>query len=446
MDLLLINPPYFDQQEMDTRYQNFISWIKKGNMYIVPFEPPLGLASLVSFLKERGITAELLDIPGMRMDELQLKDLFLKKRPDCIGITAMSTTLFSAFRIARIAKSVLPEIKVITGGIHPTLEPKQVLQNSDIDYVVRGEGEFALESILSSISSHGLPEIEGVCFRSHGEYSIGEKARLITDIDSLPFPDYSSFPIDAYIQYNENLRGIKGISMLVSRGCPYHCSFCSVKSTMGTRYRIKSPRKVVDEMEFLRYNFQLEGIWFKDSILNLKSTWVEDFCREIKRRNLNLIWQCNTRVDLVHEDEIRLMAESGLAQLDLGIESGSVKSLSVLKKGYTIEQIQQAVAIAKKYVRVAGFFMIGIPGETERDIDETFNLARSLKLDRYCFSMFIPLPGSELYHQLSSEGKIDGEENLKDLHFTLCRKSYCEIPPERLSERYREINDYFSKG
>jgi radical SAM superfamily enzyme YgiQ (UPF0313 family) len=215
---------------------------------------------------------------------------------------------------------------------------------------------------------------------------------------------------------------------------------------MGTRYRIKAPRKVVDEMEFLRDNFNVDGIWFKDSILNLKGTWIQEFCTEIKRRNLNMLWQCNTRVDLVNEDEIRLMAQCGLIQLDLGIESGSIRSLKVLKKGYTIEQIQKAVTVARKYVKVAGFFMIGIPGETESDIDETFKLARSLKLDRYSFSIFIPLPGSELYDRLSSGGKIDRENDLKDLHFTLCRKSFCEVSPERLRERYLQINEYFGNN
>jgi radical SAM superfamily enzyme YgiQ (UPF0313 family) len=332
------------------------------------------------------------------------------------------------------------------GGVHPTLDPHLFLKNRDIDFVVRGEGEFVLEHFLQSISSHVLPEIDGLCCRSKGEYSIVEKARLISDLNLLPLPDYSSFPIETYIRYNENLRGIKGISMLVSRGCPYHCAFCAVKSTMGTRYRIKAPRKVVDEMEFLRDNFNVDGIWFKDSILNLKKTWVQEFCTEIKRRNLNMLWQCNTRVDLVNEDEIRLMAQCGLIQLDLGIESGSIRSLKVLKKGYTIEQIQKAVAVARKYLKVAGFFMIGIPGETESDIDETFKLARSLKLERYSFSIFIPLPGSDLYDRLSSEGKIDREDDLIDLHFTLCRKSFCEVSPDRLRERYLQINDYFGNN
>ncbi len=139
MDLLLINPPYFDQQEMERRYQNHISWVKKGNMYIAPFEPPLGLASLVSFLKGKGVTVELLDMPGLKIGESELKDYLMQKRPDRIGITAMSPTLFSAFKIARTAKSVLPHVQVVMGGVHPTLDPQVLLKNSDVDLVVRGE-------------------------------------------------------------------------------------------------------------------------------------------------------------------------------------------------------------------------------------------------------------------------------------------------------------------
>ena len=108
MDILLINPPYFESREMDERYQDHLSWVRKGNMYVVPFEPPLGLAALVAYLKGKGMKAEILDMPGLRMDESQLREYLATKKPDCTGITAMSSTVFSAFRICLLYTSPSP--------------------------------------------------------------------------------------------------------------------------------------------------------------------------------------------------------------------------------------------------------------------------------------------------------------------------------------------------
>jgi len=445
MDILLINPPYFSPDEMSTRRKEYDHWIKGGNMYIYPFEPPLGLAYLCAYLKEKKFSVELVDMVGLMMEEKELKTILRQLQPPLVGITTMTPTLPSAKRIAGIVKQALPRTKVVLGGVHATVSPESCLEDKNIDFIVRGEGERALESILSGRFNNELKDIPGVCCRNGGEIT-GGMAPLIKDLDILPAAEYASFPVERYIQYNKSLRGLRGISMLVSRGCPYLCSFCAVHQTMGRRFRIKSPEKVVSEMEYLKEKYLLEGVWFKDSIFNLDKKWISAFCTKIKKRGLDIFWQYNTRVDLVNEAALIMQKESGLIQLDLGIESGSPKSLKSLAKGINVEGIKEAVKIAKKYVKVAGFFMIGIPGERLEDVEMTFDLAKKLDLDKYTWSLFSPLPGSAFYNDLKKQSAFRGRiKELEAIHFTENPYSFCDIPAGKLKQAYIQINEYFSR-
>lgn len=447
MKLLLINPAFFNKDEFEKRYISFNDWIKGGNLYPLAFEPPLGIASIVAYLKSKGVDASLLDMQALLMNERELADKLLDIKPDVVGITAMTTTFPSALRAAKITKNVLPDAKVVLGGVHPTIEPRTTLENRYVDFVARGEGEVVMEQLMTELENGGnISQIEGLSYKQNGEIIIKSKSPLV-DINLLPMPDYGSFPINEYLKHNQSLRDIRCISVLATRGCPYPCSFCAVKETMGVRWRAKSPVKVVDELEYLKNKYDLEGFWFKDSILNMNRKWTSQFCKEIIKRKLDIIWQCNTRVDLIREEELKLMVKAGLTELDLGIETGSPDSLKTLKKKVTIQQTKEAVKLAKKYVKVFGFFMIGIPKETIDDVRMTFDLACELKLDRSTWSIFQPLPGSELYENSLKDGTIKKEDwRCDNIHFTKCRYNLSRIPNEEIERIYQDINDYFYKG
>jgi len=445
MKIVLVNPSFYDEKEFRNRFDDYIDWIKGGNLYVAPFEPPLGLAFLSAALKRHGHDVRLIDMQGMLMDSQELARSLAVEAPDLIGITAMTPTIPEALRVARIARVVAPGAAVVLGGVHPTLDPAGVLAHAEVDFVIRGEGEAALTALAEALESGRSPEgIEGLCHRLHGALVIGGKASRIDDLDSLPAPDYAAFPVERYIEHNRNLRGIRGISMIVSRGCPYHCTFCAVHQTMGRKWRIKSPERVVEEVAALKEAYGLEGIWFKDSIFNLDRAWLWEFCRIMIKRRIGIAWQALTRVDLIDEEEIKLMRRAGLTQLDLGIETGSPKSLKRLRKKITVEAIREKVRLAKRHLKVFGFFMIGIPGENESDVRQTFELAKSLDLDRFTWSIFSPLPGSALYDALIAEGKIEPYRlDYHQVHFTKAYAGICDIAPERLEQLYQEINEYF---
>jgi len=232
--------------------------------------------------------------------------------------------------------------------------------------------------------------------------------------------------------------------MLISRGCPFDCTFCAVHETMGKKWRVKTPELLVNEIIGLKEKYQLEGIWFKDSIFNMNKKWVEEFCNLLLEKKVDIAWQANTRIDLVDEEQIKLMKKAGLTQLDFGIESGSNQILEKLHKHIKVDEIKEKIDIAHKYVKVFGFFMIGIPGETEEDIFKTFELAKSLKLDTSSWSIYSPLPGSTLYNEFVEKGivkKLNFE--FEEIHFTKAYEGICDIPSQRIQELYKEINEYF---
>lgn len=172
--------------------------------------------------------------------------------------------------------------------------------------------------------------------------------------------------------------------------------------------------------------------------------WTKEFCQLMIAKKVDISWQANTRIDLVNEVELRLMRDAGLVQIDFGIESGSMRTLAKLKKNITVEQIKEKVKLTRKYAKVFGFFMIGIPGEQEEDVQETFKLAKELELDRSTWSIYSPLPGSTLYDELIEEDKIEPDTlDFERIHFTKAYKGISNISPARLQALYKEINDYF---
>jgi len=445
MKILLINPAFYDGKEFSNRFDDYIDWIKGGNLYVAPFEPPLGLAFLSAYLKEQGHEVNLLDMQGLLMDSAELARQIAAHAPDIIGITAMTPTIPEALKVAKLSRETAPKAKVVLGGVHPTLDPAGVLADTNVDFVIRGEGEMAFSALAAALADGRDPsDIDGLSFRKDNMVVVKEKATPIIDLDTLPMPDYEAFPVERYIEHNRFLRSIRGISMIVSRGCPFHCTFCAVHQTMGRKWRIKSPQRVVDELVALKERNHLEGVWFKDSIFNLDRKWVREFCRLMIEQKVDIGWQALTRVDLIDAEELKMMKSAGLTQLDLGIETGSPKSLLRLKKGITVERIKEKVRLAKQYVKVFGFFMIGIPGEDETDVQQTFDLAKQLELDRWTWSIYSPLPGSALYEELIAEGKIEPYRlDFHQVHFTEAYEGICDIPPTRLKELYREINEYF---
>lgn len=299
MRIVLINPSYFAPEKAESQRDKYFDIIRGGNMYFYPFEPPLGLGALTAYLVREGHYVRLIDMPGEDITKEGLQQVLLDISPDFVGITAMTPTIRIALDIAELSKKILPDIPVGLGGVHPTVSPKSVLLHEYVDFVIRGEGEKPLGTLCKK-GFDNPDDIPGVCWKMSDKTPvIMGKAPLVMDLNKLPPPDYTSFPAERYINYTKDLRGIKGLSMMVTRGCPYQCAFCAVKETMGTLWRRLDPEYAARLMLKLCNDYSLEGVWFKDSTFNIREDWISKFAETLIAEKSPYKFQVNTRVDLV---------------------------------------------------------------------------------------------------------------------------------------------------
>lgn len=434
MKIVFINPPLLSPEEIEERERKYLDWIRKGNMYIKPFEPPFGIAALATWLSRYGYDVKVIDGTGSLLTLTDILSMIEQIKPQILGISTLTPNYPNAVILSKKIREYFPDITLFLGGVHPTIFPIEVLEECDANFVVMGEGEMIVTDLMRSLKFPPAMEIRRIV-----------RSSRFLEPELIEFPDYNFLPVHNYITYTEKLRRMRALPAIVTRGCPYLCSFCAVGAIMGKMWRPMPAGKAAEKVVEIAEKFSLEGVWFKDSVLNLNSNWIDEFSLSLNTLLPRLRWQMNTRVDLIKENEIEVLAQRGLVQVDLGIEAGTNKSLRVLKKGITVEDVRRSVEILKKYhVKVAGFFMIGIPGEKEEDIWSTVNFARELELDSYSFSIFQPLPGSELFTLLVD--KYGGRKiDWKKLLFTDTDFSWCEVPAQRLKEIYEQINDEISK-
>jgi len=343
---------------------------------------PLGIGSLISVLRNEGHKVFFIDNylePSNFIEEgyLQKNDI------DFVGIYANTICYRDTLRmfneIENLRKKGLWNGKIIVGGPHTSVALETIPEF--VDYVVQGEGERAILKIITG--------------KANGRVIIEER---IKDIDSLPFQPWDIFSELPY-SYSSRQMDVKPVfAMNTSRGCPFNCSFCSVGSIWGKQYTYFSADRIILEIEYLVKNFGAKGIYFAEDnfTLNLKRT--EEFCEKLIKKNIDIQWDCETRVDNMSEDLLRLMSAAGCRSVYLGVESGSQKVLDMLNKKITIEQIKNTINWCKKYnIRTYCSLITGVPGETYEDYVLTKKLMDELKPYIYGFNVFVGIPDSSLY-------------------------------------------------
>jgi len=345
-----------------------------------------------------------------------LKDVFVclkKNKPDILGVYADCTMVDRAVAIADWAGS--RNIPVIFGGPQPTVDPEYFIAHADI--VVRGEAELSLKEIVENWPDKKLQHISGVWFRDNGEIVKNPCNNNFLELDNLPFPERELLPMQKYI-YNWSYLdavaiGKRGTTMMVSRGCPFSCSYCqpTLRQMFGNRVRLRSPGNIVAEILALKERYGIEGIFFHDDTLTADHHWLGEFCRALLEEKMPVLWGCNSRVDTINESIFKNMYAAGLRVIHFGIESGSQRILDeIFSKKITLEQSRYAVSLAKKTgIHAMGFFMLGAPTETAKEIDQTVSFACGLALDEASFSLTTPLIGTDLHRMLISCDKLKNQ-------------------------------------
>lgn len=324
------------------------------------------------------------------------------QQPDIIGITSRSAKFPSALKIASIAKQMNPRCQVVLGGPHPTIKPDECITDSNVDLVVRGEGEETfLELCLALEKGQDYGDIAGLTFIRDGRIVHNERRAFIADLDGLPVParDLVLFPAT----YSEADMG----ALTTSRGCAYKCGYCSAASTWTRKVRNNSVENTIEEIKHIVETYGSKTINFWDDSFTVNRKRILKLCQAIIDSKLDILWTCTTRVDLVDDELLASMKRAGCIRIDLGVESGSDRMLKIIDKGITIEKVKWAIKLIHKHkIQVSAFFMAGFPEETEEDLLQTIDLMKSIKVETMCLSIFTPYPGTALYDMAQSLGVI----------------------------------------
>ena len=298
--------------------------------------------------------------------------------PDVVGIGFTTPHYHGVVQIAKSLRSSLKDsARIIAGGAHPTaVDPYQLLKDKLFDQVVQGEGEIALTKIINGDRSPVLNE------------------PYIRDIDTIPMPAWDLIDMS---RYTMDWDGNKATTLFSSRGCTFCCSFCS-KDIWGRTFRSHSPERVVDEMDFLFKNYGISNFYFYDDTFTIDRKRVYGMIDELQRRGRNYRWKIITRADTVQPELLHDMYVAGYKEVSYGIEHGDNDSLDRINKGMTVQQNVDAVRWAQEAgMKVKGFFIIGLPGDTPEKIKDTVQLAKDLNLDHALFSVMMPYPGTDMY-------------------------------------------------
>lgn len=425
--------------------------------------PSLGIAYLAAVSEQRGDSVRVYDGD---VEDTDLQRVLRDFEPEVVGITANTTQIKGAWRDAAIVKD-WRDVPVVLGGPHPTVLPEESLQQGTVDVVVRSEGEGTWREfcdVLAGCWVSGMPfrssssglwpengpvlgEVKGLSYRLpdgrvvHNE----ERSPLETaDLEALPYPAYHLLRMDRYTNLQPTLDHVEGPSLpiMTSRGCPYRCSYCAQVWRRG--WRLRSPEDVVREWRWLIEENGAAEIGVLDDSFNIDRQRVHDICDLLIEQNLNHVpWIMinGIRANLVDEKLLGHMRQAGCIRTAFGVESGNQEILdSVIHKHLTLDQVRRAFRAAKAVgMETIGFFIVGLPGETEETMDETIRFACELDPVVANFSIATPFPGTEMYRTVQEKGRLLVEDYDDFVFFEgKARFEMDGLPAELVERKWKE--------
>jgi len=418
--------------------------------------PPQGILSISAVLLQAGYDVKVTDadIDNLSLDDVQ--SIISEYRPDIVGITMTTLQYKSAMDTAEHIKRHNRDILIVSGGCHPSAMKGALLErNSPIDVLVIGEGEYTfLELVKAYEEKSSFQNVEGTCIRIGQHIIENPPRRAIDNLDELPFPAlHLVAPINRYPGAYP-IGAQPSMHIMASRGCPFHCSFCS-DPIWGKKVRFKSPNYVLSEVEWLQREFGVHEIFFQDDTFNLNRNWFESICNGIIDRGLNknCIFKAPFRANknLVDVDLLKLARRAGFWMFFFGVESGNQKILDSIKKNLKLSEIARAFKLTKRVgIKTYASFMVGNLGETKATVQDTISFAKRIDPDFYGFAVATPYPSSELYASAERGGLLKatfGEYRFNE--YILRSNEFADGEVEKLAyfaqksvEKYKESSLY----
>ncbi|MDD5650706.1 MAG: radical SAM protein [Candidatus Nanoarchaeia archaeon] len=411
--------------------------ISKNFKGIGRFFPPIGLEYIAALLEQNNYTVKILDTSiedwkkihkrtdgmeymGMSFDKV--KKEIKKENPDVVGITTLTVDSVNAFSIVKAIKEVNPLIKVIFGGPHVCAMPEEVINNSNVDVICIGEGEYTFLELMQEFEKKNLnlTKVKGIWYKENGKIIKNELRPLIQDLDKLPFPARHLINYEKYAEAGKYLQGSRRVetrrdTIISSRGCPFNCIFCTISISMGKQFRARSPENVIKEIEEIIEKYNVGDIGFEDDNFTFNKERTNKILDLIIKKGLNkkISWSTpnGVRADTLDENLLKKMKEAGCEEIIFAPESGNQFVVNnIIKKKLDLRIVERNAKICKEIgLRCGMFFVIGSPGETKEQINDTVNFANKMKKEYNVFPMLFtaqPYYNTDLYKISKEKGYL----------------------------------------
>ncbi|HEU23807.1 MAG TPA: B12-binding domain-containing radical SAM protein [Mesoaciditoga lauensis] len=396
--------------------------------------PPLGLGYLSAVLKQHEHEVKIVD---MNVEKFDFQNYHYADY-DLVGISSDTVRFPWAEYIAKRVRA--QGVKVVMGGPHPSVDAYNILKSKTADYVVLGEGEESFVNLVSAIEKgERYPNIGGVGYvNENGEVHLSAM-RFISDLDSIPFPDWDGLSLE---RYNWRSYGKRSMSIISSRGCPFDCEFCSVSQLMGRLWRKRSVDNVFEEMKILVKKYGYEFLVFFDDNFTVDPKRVISLSEKVLKNDLHVNCFAFSRTDEIvgHEDMVEAMSKAGCKMLFIGFETANEEAMEEFNKKESVSIAYDAVKILKRYhIDVFASFILGALSDTKESVKKTVKFAKSLNSVVTEFSILTPIPGTRLYKKLEPD-LITKDYSLYDMTHLVFK--HPNFTPEELRKIF--INAYIS--
>lgn len=420
--VLLIYPPSPVMNREDRCQQEV------QDLLVIPPLPPTDLMYMAAIAEQCGYEAIIRDysLGGNLIDDLR------KLSPDYLVANISTPTFKTDMESVSRAKELLPNlITIVKGAPFLTYNTNVIYENPFIDYVIMGEPELTLKEILEGVPNEN---ILGICYQENFQSVKNDERPFNENLDNLPFP--ARHLVDNSIYTRPDNGKVQAV-IKVSRGCPYHCFFCLATPVSGTKVRTRSAENIILEIKECVEKYNIRNFLFWSDIFNLDRAWTVDLCNKIIESGLNITWSSNTRANTMDEELAQIMYKAGCRLVSIGVESGSQEMLDKIGKKIVLDDVRKTVKILKKNkIKIYNYFVIGLPWETEKTVEETIKFAIELDSNFISFYTAVPLPGTRFFAYAMMNGLIDGELNFENSYYIPSVRTH-QLSKERVFELHK---------
>ena len=411
---------------------------------------PINLLSLAAAVRAAGHEPHVWDFEVEPFSEKIVRERATALRPGLVGVTGMTANIRVGAQVLGWIKEAAPGAFAVVGGPHGSALPEQTLREfPTIDAVVVGEGEPTWVELAGRLSrGEPLAGLAGLVWRDGDRIVLEPRREMIRDLDSLPLPARDLIDLSRYT--GASSPGLdatlhRSTEIFSSRGCPENCIFCAAKVTFGRAIRFRSAAHVLAEVDECVAKYGYRHFTMEDDTFTYRPTRLAELCRGLQERGVT--WDCDTRVNIVTPEMLQMMKDSGCQKVAFGVESGSPRILTAIRKDINLDQVRKAFRAAHEVglITTAFFIIGGHPSETAEDLEQSVRLMREIDPDLMAASIAVPFPGTELEKIMREKGLIESQqwEKYTHIHSVPCWRTEHFGPEELVKLQNRIFRRFF---